>query len=287
MQPLVEKYKPSTLAGFAGLDRARAVLGHFAAAPYSSAWLLVGPSGLGKTTMALAIAEQIGGQLHHIPSQKCDKETVDSVCQKCFYRPWTGNWNIVLADEADQMSRAAQLAFLSKLDTTAAPPDTIFIFTANDTTLLADRFLSRCRVIKFEPPAAEPIAELLQRVWQAETDAPAPDFEVIITESKFNIRECLMRLEIELIAGPDTSRPRSGVESRVQQRSVRLPVAIDDPTRHSAPEPGETLDAYAVAKHLGINVATLYNRIKMGRVPEPDRSGRKMLWSRGQIEAAA
>jgi len=42
-------------------------------------------------------------------------------------------------DEADRMSKAAQLHLLSKLDATAFPPNTIFIFTANATDGLEDR----------------------------------------------------------------------------------------------------------------------------------------------------
>jgi len=139
MQPLVEKYKPATLADFAGMERARMVLSKFAAEPYSSAWLLIGPAGTGKTTMAFAAAKQIGGEIYHLPAKACDLEAVNRVCGKCHYRPWQGNWNHVIIDEGDQMSPAAQLAFLSKLDSTAAPPDTIFWFTANETRLLQDR----------------------------------------------------------------------------------------------------------------------------------------------------
>ena len=39
----------------------------------------------------------------------------------------------MLVDEADRMTPAAQLALLSKLDATAIPPNTIFIFTCNET----------------------------------------------------------------------------------------------------------------------------------------------------------
>jgi replication-associated recombination protein RarA len=66
---LTEKYKPTKLHDFAGLAGPRTILTKLAAAPYESAWLLVGPSGTGKTTMALAVAAAIGAELHHIPAK--------------------------------------------------------------------------------------------------------------------------------------------------------------------------------------------------------------------------
>ena len=208
MQPLVEKYRPKRLADFAGLAGPRAVLAQFAAEPYAAAWLLVGDAGTGKTTMAFALAEEIGGEVHHIPSRNCDLETVEAVCRKCHYYPWSGNWHFVIVDEADQMSRPAQLAFLSKLDSTAPPPNTIFFFTANSTQLLEPRFTSRTRVLRFglEAESAAAVA-FLKRVWAAETSAGAPDLARLLQDSGYNLRDALMQLEIEM-AAPGSYRPR-------------------------------------------------------------------------------
>jgi len=51
--------------------------------------------------------------------------------------------------EADGMTNPAQLALLSKLDATAFPPNTIFVFTCNGTDGLEPRFISRCRTVEF------------------------------------------------------------------------------------------------------------------------------------------
>lgn len=75
----------------------------------------------------------------------------------------------MLADEADQMANAAQLALLSKLDSTDPAPNTIWIFTANDTERLERRFLSRCKVLEFSSYGlAGEIAAYLDKVWHAE-----------------------------------------------------------------------------------------------------------------------
>lgn len=100
------------------------------------------------------------------------------------------------------MSNAAQLALLSKLDSTDPAPQTIWIFTANDTSRLEKRFLSRCRVLEFSSYGMRSdLAGLLARIWEAETGKPGTlDFERIAKDSTNNVRDALQTLEIELLA---------------------------------------------------------------------------------------
>src|ERR1700730_15211303 len=140
---LSERYRPHKFDDFVGLEKPRKVLAKFAANPFPNcAFLFVGPSGTGKTTMALALCEQIRGELHHVASQQCHVATLEDTVRQCHYVPRNGgkSLHIILIDEADQMTPAAQLALLSKLDATSCPPSTCFIFTANDTERLQPRF---------------------------------------------------------------------------------------------------------------------------------------------------
>jgi replication-associated recombination protein RarA len=208
-QPLSEKYRPQRVSDFVGLDEAKRIVAKLSENPYPSAWLFVGPSGTGKTTMGLALAAEIPAELHHIPAKECTLEAVQEVCRQCHYAPrQPDNWNplrfhLVLVDEADQMSYPAQLAFLSKLDSTAFPPNTIFVFTCNSTQNLEQRFLSRCRSIEFSSYGmASEITELLSAVWERETDNPVdrPNFARLVKDACNNVRDALMSLEIEILA---------------------------------------------------------------------------------------
>jgi replication factor C small subunit len=201
-QSLTEKYRPRTIGEFAGLEKPKKILAKFAANPYPSAWLFVGPPGTGKTMAALVLAETLRAEAHHIPSQQCNVANVEDVIRQCWYVPASGGFHLVLIDEADRMSNAAQLHFLSKLDATAFPPQTIFIFTCNSTDGLESRFLSRTRQIEFSSYGmAGDATRLLESVWQREADgSPAPNFARIVKESSNNVRDSLMRLETELLA---------------------------------------------------------------------------------------
>jgi replication-associated recombination protein RarA len=199
--PLAEKYRPRTISDFVGLERPKRILGKFAANPYQSAWLLVGPPGTGKTTLALALAEMLRAEVHHIPSQQCVVANVEEVIRLCWYVPVSSGFHLVLVDEADKMSAAAQLQFLSKLDATAFPPQTIFVFTCNTTEGLEARFLSRTRQIEFSSYGmATEATRLLEFIWNRESNgAPAPNFARIVKASSNNIRDALMCLEVELL----------------------------------------------------------------------------------------
>jgi replication-associated recombination protein RarA len=208
-QPLAEKYRPKRISDFIGLTKAKRIVSKLATNPFPSAWLFCGPSGTGKTTLALALAAEMPAELHHIPARECTLEAVQAVCRRCHYSPrQPDNWkpvgfHLVVVDEADQMSHPAQLAFLSKLDATAFPPNTIFVFTCNATDNLEKRFLSRCRIIEFSSYGiAGEIAALLGHIWDKETEsADRPNFARIVKESCNNVRDALMSLEVELMAG--------------------------------------------------------------------------------------
>ncbi len=198
---LTEKYRPVRIQDFIGLEKPKRVLSGFLSNPFASAWLFWGPPGTGKTTMGVALADQLPAQLQHIPSQRCNVETVEHVVHMCWYVPLRGKFNLVLVDEADRMTPEAQLSFLSKLDATAAPPQTIFIFTCNDTLRLEPRFLSRCHSLSFRPDdLTVEILAFLEQVWRIEKPkSKAPDLSKIAEQVGSNVRDALVRLEVELL----------------------------------------------------------------------------------------
>ena len=199
---LSEKYRPRKVAEFVGLPKAKRVLAKFVANPYPCSFLFFGPPGVGKTSIAQAMADEMGAEFHHLGSQKCNLENLEAVCRICQYVPLTGGMHFVLIDEVDSASKAAQLALLSKLDSTDAPKGTVFVFTCNSTDGLEPRFLSRCLPIDFSSYGmAGEIAEYLDKVWHAEGgNGNGPDFGRLAKECRNDVRDCLGRLEVELMA---------------------------------------------------------------------------------------
>lgn len=212
---LTEKYRPRRLADFVGFSRIAKILSHLASHPREGAILLLGAPGLGKTTMGLAMCEEMNAELHHIPSKACDIDAVQHVCEICRYVPMFGAWHFVLIDEIDKITNAAQLAMLSKLDATCAPPKTLFLFTGNETVGLEDRFLSRCRILELDHSAiADEAAEFLESVWRKERMPmrSAPNFRDLFLRSRSNFRSALNAMEIEMIA-PSEPKPKPKILS--------------------------------------------------------------------------
>jgi replication-associated recombination protein RarA len=199
--PLADKYRPHEINSFLGLEKPKKIMQKFAANPRAAAFLFSGPSGTGKTTMSLALCEAIQGELIHIPSQHCSVGELEESLARTQYVPMMDKkfW-FVLVDEADQMTEKAQLALLSKLDSTGRIENTVFVFTCNDTERLEKRFLSRCLTVEFSSYGLNGnLTAFLREVWLAEggTEENAPNFSRVACG---NVRESLMRLECELLS---------------------------------------------------------------------------------------
>jgi replication-associated recombination protein RarA len=202
-QSLTEKYRPKSIDEFVGLDKAKAVCRNLLKRPISSNWGFRGPSGVGKTTLVLALAAQGPFELHHIPATEFTLDRIRQVRMTCQYVPRQGCiGHLVLIDEGDQCTRAAQIAALSILDSTNPAPNTIWILTCNDTANLEDRFMSRFHWIEFSSYGiSSQVSDLLARVWDAETDNPVerPNFQRIVKDASNNVRAALMALETEIM----------------------------------------------------------------------------------------
>jgi len=200
-QSLTEKYRPEHLADFAGLDKPKRIFGNFVRRPTSTNFVFVGPSGTGKTTFAQAVARELNAEVHEVGSQETNLETLKYLTRICQYVPLRGGFHVLIFNEADGMTPAAQEYLLSRMDSSAPLPNAILIFTCNATDRFEARFLSRCKILEFSSYGmASELVTLLDRVWHAEGgNGNCPNLLRIAKDERNNVRGALNRLEMELL----------------------------------------------------------------------------------------
>jgi hypothetical protein len=144
-------------------------------APCSQAFLFAGPTGVGKTSAALALANDLGVNkdwgLMEINSGRTDGDAVERALTMLRHAcPAGSGWKLVLIDESDLMTPKAAHLWLSALED--LPPKSIVVFTTNRLEFFADRFVDRCETIVFQSDAdllRQDAQSLVNRVWTTET----------------------------------------------------------------------------------------------------------------------
>lgn len=181
---LPEKYRPRLLSQVLGQEWIIFQLREYAGNPASNAFIFSGGTGVGKTSIAHALATELGvivdeaemGGLHQIASGEQTGESVRRKMDSLHTRPFVGSgWKVLIINEADAMSPGASYVWLDALEN--LPQRTTIIFTTNNASKLPRRLRDRCEEFQFNSgslilrPAMQ---ELIERVWTSETGESCP-----------------------------------------------------------------------------------------------------------------
>lgn len=173
------------------------------------AYLIAGPEGIGKTTLALAFAQVLCCQVPPAPGlacgmcRSCQKisrgvhpdvvtvsletqlaqasktsgkntsltiETVRGLAESVSLRPLEGRWRIVIVDDAESMQEVAQEALLKTLE--EPPAYVVILLLTNDSEVLLPTIRSRCQQVDLRAvPRSQIVSCLTARgVAQAEAE---------------------------------------------------------------------------------------------------------------------
>lgn len=144
-----ERYRPKTIADCILPDRLKKPFQEYVEKQEIPNLMLTGSAGVGKTTVAKAMCDEIG--INHLYINASENRGIDML--RTTIRGYastvslTGGKKVIILDEADYMTPDAQAAMRGAIEEFAK--NCTFIFTCNFKSKLIDAIHSRCSVIDF------------------------------------------------------------------------------------------------------------------------------------------
>lgn len=146
--------------------------------PIHPVWMLTGPRGIGKATLAYKIAKMIYGNVGDFfiidMERNIDKDgklkpdgksisvyTVRAMIEKMQMSSMSGDWRVILIDSVDELNTAASNALLKLLE--EPPAKTLFLLIVHQLANVLPTVRSRARVEKMRPLSLSQLRELCEK----------------------------------------------------------------------------------------------------------------------------
>ncbi len=146
--------------------------------PIHPVWMLTGPRGIGKATLAYKLARRVYGNVGDFfiidQSRNIDKDgkpkpdgkeisvyTVRAMIDKMQLSSMSGAWRVVLIDSLDELNKAASNAILKLLE--EPPEKTLFFLVVHQLANVLPTVRSRARVEKMHPLTISELRDLCAR----------------------------------------------------------------------------------------------------------------------------
>ncbi len=169
-----EKYRPSKLDDIIGHEGIVSKLRIFVKQKNFPSMIFAGPAGVGKTTSAIAMANELYGESLNqafLELNASDSRGIEVVRGKVkeFARTVplsSGLVKIVFLDEADALTPEAQHALRRTMEKYSST--TRFILSANYSSKIIDPIQSRCVVFRFKPLREDEMRRCIMRIAESE-----------------------------------------------------------------------------------------------------------------------
>lgn len=145
----VERYRPHKISDCILPDRLKTIFQEYVTDGNIPNLMLTGTAGVGKTTVAMAMCDEIGVSYLFINSS--EERGIDMLRTKikgfASTISFTGGRKVIILDEADYLTPEAQAGLRGAIEEFSS--NCTFIFTCNFKSRLIDALHSRCAVIDF------------------------------------------------------------------------------------------------------------------------------------------
>lgn len=152
---LYRKYRPSNFSEVIGQDHiVKAISGALSAGKVSHSYLLCGPRGTGKTTIARIIASELGTSPNDIyeldAASNRGIDDVRAIRDSVQTIPFDSKYKIYILDEVHMFTKDAWNALLKTIE--EPPKHVIFILATTELEKVPETIVSRCQSFMFKKP---------------------------------------------------------------------------------------------------------------------------------------
>ena len=218
MKPLAERLRPTTLDNYIGqqhLVGEGSVIRQMLASGHVSSFILWGPPGVGKTTLAQIIAHQLETPFYTLSAVNCGVKDVRDVIERAKANNFFGSQSpILFIDEIHRFSKSQQDSLLAAVETGTIT--LIGATTENPSFEVIRPLLSRCAVYVLKSLDRDDLLTLLHRALHE---------DVILRDRQIEVREheALLRY-----SGGDARKLLGILDLMVTAAPADAPIIIDN-----------------------------------------------------------